>query len=200
LIAGFGAGDASAVADCAADGSSAGGVGGGADAGFVCLLFTVLRNWRDYNGGELGFFQVFDHPQGVAGLVVGTVLHLVHEPADDGDAVAARIHFAQARFDFGGPVAGEIEPPSVIVQFNDEAIILIADGETDLGIAIPPAPIRVRRVGVFDDVGAGFVDGDFDLGDFPFAEAHLAREVGDNGTDLREVTPLAGGLQEKLVS
>jgi hypothetical protein len=67
------------------------------------------KKLADYNGAELDLFQVFDHSQGVAGLVIGVVLHFRHEIAHDEDAAAVVFHFAQTVLDVNRTVIGEIE-------------------------------------------------------------------------------------------
>ena len=123
IAASAGAG-ASAFVECIADKSAAavsassGGAPSVVAVGgcLVCLFFTVVRRLPEYNEGELRFFQVFDHPQGVAGLVIGVVLQFIHEIAHDEQAIAAALHLAQVVLDIRRTVVGKIEALPMILQ------------------------------------------------------------------------------------
>ena len=116
----------------------------------------------------------------------------VHKFAHDGNAITAGVHILGASLRFRRLISAKIKVLAVVVDFDDELIFIRLNREPDFGIAILHVPFLTGGIGVFDDVGASFIHGHFNLGHVFFGKADLQRQIRDELPDMRQISHIAG--------
>lgn len=85
-------------------------------------------------------------------MVFGAVFHFIHQTLDQVNAHAAFLAFGDALLDIGLGVGINIKGPAAVLYGNPEVLLIAAHRNID-------SPGSIKPVGVFDDIGDGFIYG-----------------------------------------